>query len=162
MKLRISLILAIVVAALLIVAVAALLGSPRRSYIRHATSAYASALALWNAAGPTSYTAVVVSNSLTQPSGGHNTIHVQGGVLVSAQNPRCPECEPSDFAGLTIDSLFQRIARECLHDFPTQFCNVAYDQTLGFPVRIDTYPYNLKGQERPSVTVESVIVHPAE
>ncbi len=160
MNIRVPLPLAAILLVILVVAAVLLLGYPRYAYARQAASSYEEALAIWRAANPTRYTAVVVSNSLTQPTGGTNTIRVERGRVVSAENPQCPDCPVQEFDALTIESLFQRIERECLHDFPTQLCNVAYDQNLGYPVRIDTYPYNREGQERPSITVNSVLLEP--
>jgi hypothetical protein len=103
-----------------------------------------------------SYTAIVTSNSHTHPTGGTNTIRVENDRLIDGQNPECPNCSIEIFNNLTIEALFQRIKAECLYDFLTQPCNVAYDQTIGYPIRIDTYHHNRDGQERPSITVESV------
>ena len=156
MRTRIPLLAAAFVTTAVILAVGLLLYYPRFSYARRATSDFEVAHARWQSARPSSYTAIVINNSLTQPTGGANTIRVENGAVVSGQNPQCPSCSPESFSALTIEALFQRIEAECLHDFPTQYCNVAYDQSLGHPVRIDTYPYNHDGQERPSITVESV------
>ena len=158
MNIRVPLPLAAILLAILVVAAVLLLGYPRLAYMRQTVSSYEAALALWRAANPTRYTAVVVSDSLTQPTGGTNTIRVERGRIVSAENPQCPNCPIQEFDGLTIESLFQRIERECLHDFPNQLCNVAYDRNLGYPLRLDTYPYNREGQERPSITVDSVLL----
>ncbi len=135
-----------------------LISLPRIAYTFQATKAYNSALSLWQSAGPTAYTMVVANNSPTQPIGGWNTIRVQDGLVLDGQNPDCPDCTPADFASLTVEALFQRIEEQCLRDFPFQFCNVAYDEKLGYPRRLDTYPYNAAGVERPSITVDSVEV----
>jgi hypothetical protein len=116
------------------------------------------ARSLWQEKGSSSYTIVVISNSHRQQTGGRNVIRVQAGEIAEAHNPNCPSCPAGHFAALTVERLFQRISTECLRDFPKQFCNVKYDEDLGFPRRLDTYPYNLDGQERPSITVEQVIL----
>jgi len=158
MKKRIPRSTAIILLLVYFIALAALLYLPRLSYTLSATRAYNAALSLWQSAGPTAYIVVVGNNSPTQPTGGENTIRVQDGKAVAGHNPTCPDCTLEDFAPLTVEALFQRIQAECLHDFPFQLCNVGYDQTLGFPVRLDTYPYNQSGVERPSITVQSVEV----
>ncbi len=140
------------------IVLAALISLPGIAYTLRATKAYNAALSLWQSAGPSTYTMVVANNSHTQSTGGWNTITVQNSKVIEGQNPDCPNCTPAVFAPLTVEALFARIQAECLHDFPFQFCNLAYDQALGFPRRIDTYPYNQAGVERPSITVKSVEV----
>ena len=156
MRFRIPLPLAIVLACAFLVASAFLILSPRVAYTRQATSAYDAALGRWQATDRSSYAITVISNSLTQPTGGTNTIRVDAGRVTQAHNPNCPDCSIEAFAALTVEGLFQRIQTECLRDFPIQFCGVDYHPSLGFPVRIDTYPYNRHGQERPSISVEDV------
>lgn len=156
MKLRISLPVAGLITIVFILASVLLINSLRIAYTRHATSSYNAALALWLAADHSSYTAIISSNSLTQLTGGTNTIIVEHDKILYGHNPECPNCPIEIFDSLTVEALFQRIETECLHNFPTQLCNVAYNQTLGYPIRIDTYPHNLGDQERPSITVENV------
>jgi len=156
---KISLPLAILAAVVCVLGSALLILSPRIAYTRRATSAYEGALALWHARDHSTYTVTVVSNSRTQPTGGTNTIRVVNGQVVEAHNPECPDCPIASFVPLTVEGLFERIQTQCLRDFPTQFCNVAYDPSLGYPIRIDTSPYNRDGQERPSITVQSVQIH---
>lgn len=158
MKIRIPLPATIVLAFVLLITAAALISLPGIAYTLRATKAYNAALSLWESADTTAYTMLVANNSPTQPTGGWNTLRVHDGKVITGQNPDCPDCSPADFAPLTVEALFERIQAECLHDFPFQFCNVAYDKTLGFPVRLDTYPYNQFGIERPSITVQSVKV----
>jgi hypothetical protein len=121
-----------------------------------AVTAYNTALSKWRSAGPDAYTVVVASNSLTQPTGGWNTIHVQDGIVLEGRNPACAGCPSEAFELLTVEALFRRIEAECLMQFPSQFCNVAYHDTLGYPVRLDTYPHHRSGIERPSITIDSV------
>ena len=155
-KLRIPLPVAGLLIAVFVIASVKLIDSPRITYTRRATSAYNAALALWQAADHSSYTAIVSNNSHTQLSGGTNTIRVENGRVIDGHNPECPDCPIEIFDSLTVEALFQRIEAECLYEYPPQLCNVAYDQTLGYPIRIDTYPHKRDGQERPSITVESL------
>lgn len=157
MKIRCSPHLIAFILAAAIVTVGLLL-YPRYAYNRRATSNFEAAHALWQSARLSGYTATVISNSRTQSTGGVNTIKVENGVLISGHNLQCPTCSLESFSAFTIEALFQRIEAECLHEFPTQFCNVAYDITFGYPLRIDTHPYERDGQERPSITVEKVLV----
>lgn len=158
MKIRVPLFLAIPLAIVVVALVGFLLLSPRIAYRRQASAAFEDARSLWQEKGSSSYTIVVTSNSRIGQTGGKNVIRVQAGEIADAHNPNCPACSASQFAALTVEGLFQRISTECLRDFPKQFCNVKYDEDLGFPRRLDTYPYNLDGQERPSITVEQVIL----
>ena len=132
-------------------------GLPRIIYTQRANSSFQNSQSLWLEKGSRSYTMVVYSNSLTQPTEGRNTLQVRDGIVVEANNPNCPNCTLDEFGSLTVEALFARIEAECLLDFPIQYCNVGYDRTLGYPRRIDTYPYHLDGRERPSITVESVV-----
>ena len=162
MKIRLSFPLAIIVTAALVLATAFFLLSPRVAYTLQATSAYEAAQGRWQAAHPSSYTIVAVSNSLTQSTGGANTIRVDDGDIAEAHNPDCPDCPIEVFADFTVEGLFRRIEAECLHGFPTEFCNVAYHEDLGYPLRIDTYPYNRANQERPSITVTELRIGPGD
>jgi hypothetical protein len=132
---------------------------PRIAYIHQASAAYQEGLERWQAGDHTSYTITILSNSRTQHTGGTNTLRVENGRVVEAHNPNCPTCQESDFTALTVEALFTRIEAECLHDFPIQFCSVAYDDTFGYPVRIDTYPHLRGGEERPSITVWDIQTH---
>lgn len=156
MKIRISIPIVLLLTLVCLLAAAILLDSPRALYTRMAVSAYNAALSNWQSSGPDAYTIVVASNSLTHPTGGLNTIDVQGGLVLEGRNPACEDCPPEAFEPLTVEGLFRRIEAECLVDFPSQFCNVAYHDTIGYPVRLDTYPYHLSGIERPSITIQSL------
>ncbi|HEX9596471.1 MAG TPA: DUF6174 domain-containing protein, partial [Anaerolineales bacterium] len=154
MKIRVPLFLAISLAIVIVGLAGFLLLSARIAYRRQATAGYEGARSLWQEKGSSSYRIVVISNSHTQQTGGRNEIRVQAGEIAEAHNPNCTSCTLGKFVALTVEGLFQRISTECLRDFPQQYCNVKYDEDLGFPRRIDTYPYNRDGQERPSITVE--------
>jgi hypothetical protein len=73
-------------------------------------------------------------------------------------------CARDEFALLTVEALFARIWQECVFDrtlwrpFPT--CNVAYDERLGYPGRLDTYTFTESGEYVPSITVERVTLDP--
>jgi hypothetical protein len=131
-----------------------LLYGPQVYYAITARISLDAARAKWQAAAHTEYTAVVANNSLTDPTGGMNTIHVKDGLIIEASNPNCPDCATQAFAALTVDALFGRIAQQCLDKFPDEFCNVHYHPSFGYPVRLDSYPYHLAGIERPSITVQ--------
>src|SRR5688572_25967827 len=122
MKIRNSLSAVAFITAVIILSLGLLFYYPRYSYAHRATSVYEAAFARWESAHPSGYTAIVISNSLTQPTGGVNTIRVENGDIVSGQNPQCPSCSVESFSSLTIEALFQRIETECLHDFPVQYC----------------------------------------
>jgi hypothetical protein len=132
---------------------------PRIAYIHQASAAYQEGLERWQAGNHTSYTITILSNSRTQRTGGMNTLRVENGRVIEAHNPDCTTCQESDFTALTVGALFERIEAECLHDFPIQFCSVTYDDSLGYPVRIDTYPHIRGGEERPSITVWELQIH---
>ncbi len=132
-------------------------GLPALIYSLRASSLFQDNRSLWLEKGSSSYDMVVYSNSPTQPTGGRNALQVRDGMVVKADNPNCPNCSLNEFGLLTVEALFERVDTECIRGFPFQYCNVAYDPTLGYPRRIDTYPYDLGGRERPSITVESVI-----
>ena len=132
-------------------------GLPALVYYLRASSLFRDNRSLWLEQGSSSYDMVVYSNSLTQPTEGRNVLQVRDGRLVKADNPDCPNCSLNEFGLLTVEALFERVNTECIRGFPSQYCNVAYDPSLGYPRRIDTYPYDLGGRERPSITVESVI-----
>jgi Family of unknown function (DUF6174) len=145
-----------------LIALAALLGAvlllylPRALYTHNAVSAYNNALSKWRAFGPDAYVIIVADNSLTDPTAGWNEIRVKDGTVLDGHNPGCPSCLPETFTSLTVEALFRRIEDECLLDFPMQFCNVSYNEGVGYPVRLDTYPHDLRGLERPSVTIRGL------
>jgi hypothetical protein len=112
----------------------------------------------WRLRQTASYTIVVASNSYEDPNAGWNSLKVEQGRVVAGENPDCPDCSLSDYQTLTVEALFMRIDRECRWLFPFQFCNVAYDEELGYPTRLDTYPPIRNGRHRPSITVEGVIL----
>lgn len=156
MKIRMPWYLAVLLLVGVITLVGLLLRAPRLIYTYQARQAYEAARLRWESEGSDSYTMVVFSNAYTQPTEGRNELRVEAGVPVKAENPNCQNCPPAQFAAFTIENLFQRIAAECFSGFPRRFCQVAYDETLGYPRRIDFYPYNLDGVERPSITVMEV------
>jgi hypothetical protein len=71
--LRVPLAAAALVGGAFVLASTLLVISPRLVYSCLATSAYADALALWQAADHPSYAVIVLSNSLTEPTGGTYT-----------------------------------------------------------------------------------------
>jgi hypothetical protein len=116
--------------------------------------------AKWDTLGSSNYEIVVASNSLTRCTGGWNTIRVREGGSVQGSNSERGTCARDEFVLLTVEALFARIWQECVFDrplwrpFPT--CNVAYDEQLGYPRRLDTYTFAESGEYLPSVTVERV------
>lgn len=69
-KMRIPLPAVILIALVMLIGAAALIGSPRAMYTRRAIEAYNASLSSWESEGPAAYTIVVASNSLAQPIGG--------------------------------------------------------------------------------------------
>lgn len=158
MRLRVPLAIAIPMALLLAGIIILILQSPQIGYARRTRSEWEAARTLWSARGSASYQAIVHSNAPTEPTEGTNRIWVARGMVRRAVNEDCPSCPHELFASLTIEALFERIATECLDALPDPLCSVAYDDDLGFPRRIDTYPRGRDGQEPLSITVEEVVL----
>lgn len=111
---------------------------------------------LWIRASDGNYDATVISNSLDYPSGGTNELNVRDGRLVNGFNSNCDNCTNSDFQDLLIESLFDRIFAECIDQTIVPICNVEYDETLGYPTRLDTYTFYEGGVHAPSITIPQV------
>lgn len=112
--------------------------------------------AVWDRVSDGDYDAVVISNSLDDPTGGRNEIGVRAGKLSTGHNPDCRSCSLEDFSSLTIEALFERIEMECLERRLLPICNVSYEESLGFPGRIDTYTFDEDGTYTPSIIVQEV------
>jgi hypothetical protein len=132
------------------------------------TRAFSSALRenekKWTSLGSTNYEIVVASNSVSECTGGWNTIRIEEGEVVDARNSEHVDCSTDEFARLTVDALFSRVWEECIRHRtltrPFPVCNVAYDDLLGYPRRLDTYSMTKDGESLPSITVESVTLAP--
>jgi hypothetical protein len=81
---------------------------------------------------------------------------VREGRLIEASNQDCTSCPLADFQSLTIESLFERIHRECVENNLQPICNVVYKKTLGYPIRLDTYLFYEDGVPAPSITIIEV------
>jgi len=118
----------------------------------------------WTRLDSPNYEIIVASNSLTDPTGGINTLQVQDGRIVEASNPDCAVCPLAEFAELTVDALFARVWDDCIRTYPRGFqfpiCNVEYHDVLGYPARMDTYTFNDQGECEPSITVLSLRLLP--
>ena len=118
----------------------------------------------WSRLAPRSYEMVIASNSLSDPTGGINVLRVENGQIVQAENADCGDCSLDDFNHLTVEALFERIWEECVRNhargLPFPICNVAYDQDLGFPRRLDTYTFTQEGEYLPSITIETFQPYP--
>jgi hypothetical protein len=103
---------------------------------------------------------IVASNSLSDCTGGNNTILVESDEVVEAQNRERPSCALVDFEQLIVDALFIRIWDECVHNRsqnrPFPMCNLAYDEVLGYPERLDTYLFAEDGEYRSSITIRQM------
>jgi hypothetical protein len=118
----------------------------------------------WNLQATTGYEMLVASNSLTDCTGGWNTILMQEGEILQASNSERDHCSPQAFNQLTVESLFNRIWNECIQIRPFNLsfpiCNIVYDEQLGYPKRLDTYTFNEQGDHQPSITVERLtLIH---
>jgi hypothetical protein len=132
------------------------------------TRAFSSALRenekKWTSLGSANYEILVASNSPSECTGGWNTIRIEDGEVVDAQNSEHADCPADEFARLTVEALFSRVWEECIHHRsltrPFPVCNVAYDDLLGYPRRLDTYTFTKDGETLPSITVERVTLAP--
>ncbi|UCF61087.1 MAG: hypothetical protein JSV37_15225 [Anaerolineaceae bacterium] len=97
-----------------------------------------------------------MSNSLDYPTAGENTIRVRNGQLFQGINASCATCTPADYLPLTIEALFDRIYEECIRGTLLPICHIAYDETLGYPARVDTYTFYEDGIHAPSITITEV------
>jgi hypothetical protein len=117
----------------------------------------------WANLNPGQYIIVVASNAYTACTGGWNTIHVVDGKVTQGRNSEHDDCTLEDFNHLTVEALFNRIWDECIHRRPwyrrIPVCNVAYNDLLGYPRRLDTY-INAEGEYLPAITVDSVTLSP--
>jgi len=118
----------------------------------------------WKGLVSREYEIIVASNSLSDCTGGWNSITVSDAEIVAASNSERRNCPLASFGQLTVEALFTRIWEECIRNRPLTkpfpVCNVAYDEQLGFPRRLDTFTFNQQGEYLPSVTVERVTLHP--
>jgi Family of unknown function (DUF6174) len=152
---------------LLAILAAVLAGVLIMPFVIH-TRAFSSALRenekKWTSLGSTNYEIVVASNSVSECTGGWNTIRIEGGEVVDAHNSEHADCSTDEFARLTVEALFSRIWEECIYHRsltrPFPVCNVTYNQLLGYPSRLDTYTFTEDGEHLPSITVESVTLTP--
>ena len=117
---------------------------------------YNSNRVLWYHVSMGNYDAIVVSNSLDYPTGGENSIRVRNGLLLQGLNSGCGTCTPADYLPLTIEALFDRIYEECIRGTLLPICHIVYDETLGYPSRIDTYKFYEDGIHAPSITITQV------
>jgi hypothetical protein len=105
---------------------------------------------------------LVASNSLTDCTGGWNTILVREGGILQATNSERDDCSSEAFNQLTVESLFGRIWEKCVRDRtfyrPFPICNVVYDDQLGYPKHLDTDTFNEQGKDLPSITVEKLML----
>lgn len=118
----------------------------------------------WSSLAVREYQLDVASNSTTDCTGGWNLIVVEDGQLIEGENDEHDHCALGDFEQLKVEALFDRVWDECVYNRslrrPFPMCNVAYDETHGFPTRIDTYTFDADGEYRPSITVERIaIIH---
>jgi hypothetical protein len=102
------------------------------------------------------YDAIVLSNSLDYPTGGENKVSVRNGLLIQGSNLDCRTCTHADYLPLTIEALFDRINEECIRGTLLPICHIVYDETLGYPARIDTYTFYEDGIHAPSITITEV------
>jgi hypothetical protein len=86
-----------------------------------------------------SYSATVYINLPDSRLFGENHIEVRAGKIISATNPWCPDCQLSEFEPLSVNGLFALVRKRCIFSWPASFCNLGYDDTFGYPVRIDQY-----------------------
>lgn len=117
---------------------------------------YISNLARWHHLSNGNYDAVVLSNSIEYPTGGENRIRVRDGQLIEGTNSNCGTCTLADYLPLSIEALFDRIDKECIRMTLLPICNIVYDETLGYPKRIDTYTFHEDGTHEPSITITEV------
>ena len=110
----------------------------------------------WDRLSRGNYEAIVLSNSLDYPTGGENRIVVREGKIIEGFNPGCVSCSLEEYGPLTIEALFDRIYKECIHMTLLPICNVVYDESFGYPRRIDTYTFSEEGIHSPSITISEV------
>jgi hypothetical protein len=116
----------------------------------------------WRRQDISRYQMEVASNSHQDCTGGWNQLIVEDGKLIEGENIERGGCAPIDFEELTVKALFARIWEECVNNRslrrPFPYCNVAYDDELGFPRRVDTYIFDADSRYPPSITVDRVTV----
>jgi len=119
-------------------------------------------LAKWRGPGPEgrgpSYSATIYVNQPDERLYGENVIEVRAGQLVAATNQECPDCQLAEFEPLTVSGLYSLIRARCITSWPRSFCNLGYDPSLGYPIRIDLYCGLEGGYCGPSITVGKLTV----
>ncbi|MDF1515263.1 MAG: DUF6174 domain-containing protein [Anaerolineae bacterium] len=150
--------------AVLVVIIILILLLPFTLYIYKFKTNLQDNLEKWSNLSSGHYEMVVASNAHTTCTGGWNTVIVEHGKVTKGRNAECDDCTLEDFSHLTVEALFDRIWEECIHHrpwyLPFPVCNVAYDDQLGCPIRLDTYTFTPEGEYLPSITVDSIIFLP--